>query len=348
MTNKQWKNLVDIIGGKVTEELPVGFIIDSPWLPDWAGISIMDYFTDGRMWFEANLKVVEQFPDIMFLPGFWSEYGMCTEPSAFGCKSIWSENEFPSAAKLITDTCQIDSLEKPDPKKDGLCPFVIKRLKHFQNEIEEKGHAVKFAVSRGPLNLASFLMGTTEFLIACKTQADKAHKLLTIITDFIAEWVQFQAQSFDSIDGILVLDDIVGFLGKEDFEEFALPYLKRTFEAVDVAVKFFHNDAEGLVCAPFLTETGVNLFNPAFKHSISELKELTNNKVTLLGNIPPRDVLANGNADDVKHSVNDLVDSLKDKSRIIISCGGGMPPHVSTENIETFYSIAKGITNQLR
>ena len=32
----------------------------------------------------------------MFLPGFWSEYGMCTEPSAFGAKCVWYENAFPS------------------------------------------------------------------------------------------------------------------------------------------------------------------------------------------------------------------------------------------------------------
>ena len=31
----------------------------------------------------------------MFLPGFWAEYGMCTEPSAFGAKLVWTEDDFP-------------------------------------------------------------------------------------------------------------------------------------------------------------------------------------------------------------------------------------------------------------
>ncbi|MDO9154543.1 MAG: hypothetical protein Q7U47_12720 [Paludibacter sp.] len=30
--------------------------------------------------------------------------------------------------------------------------------------IESAGHKIRFSVSRGPLNVASFLMGTTEFL----------------------------------------------------------------------------------------------------------------------------------------------------------------------------------------
>jgi uroporphyrinogen-III decarboxylase len=304
---------------------------------------IMDYFTDSRLWFEANLKAVERFGDIMFLPGFWSEFGMCTEPSAFGCKCIWPENEFPTAAKLIIDTSQIDYVKKPNPRTDGLCPFVIKRLKQFQKEIEAKGHTIKFAVSRGPLNLASFLMGTTEFLVTCKTETEKVHKLLNTITDFIVDWIQTQAETFTSIDGVLILDDIVGFLGEEDFKKFALIYLKRIFDALNAKVKFFHNDAEGLVCTPFLPQIGVNLFNFSFKHSISELKELSGNKVTMMGNIPPRDVLANGTVEDVRQNVKDVIDSLEDKSRVILSCGGGMPPGVPTENIEVFYSAVKSI-----
>ena len=341
MTNEQWNKLIDIIDGKVTDELPVGFIIDSPWLPNWAGISLMDYFSDGHLWYDANIKAIEQFPDIMFLPGFWSEYGMCTEPSAFGAKCVWPDNEFPSAMKIITDTSQIDALAKPNPKTDGMCPFVIKRLERYQSEIEAKGHAIRFAVSRGPLNLASFLMGMTEFLIMMKTEPEKAHKLLDTITGFMVDWIEVQAETFATIDGVLILDDIVGFLGEDDFKEFALPYLKRSFAAADLKVKFFHNDAQGLVCAPYLPEIGVDIFNFGFEHSIAEMKELTGNKVTLLGNIPPRDVLAKGTVDDVTRTVKELVGVLEDKSRIILSCGGGMPPDAPTENIEAFLAAVR-------
>jgi uroporphyrinogen decarboxylase len=85
---------------------------------------------------------------------------------------------------------------------------------------------------------------------------------------------------------------------------------------------------------------GVNLFNPSFEHSIKELKELTNNKVAILGNIPPRDVLANGTPEDVKTAVKDSVAGLGDLSRVILSCGGGMPQNVSNENIEVFIKAA--------
>jgi uroporphyrinogen-III decarboxylase len=341
MRSEQWDMLLAVINGEVIEPIPVGFVIDSPWLPGWARISTIDYFSSEQMWFEANLKAVRKFPDIIFLPGFWAEFGMCTEPSAFGSKCSWQENELPYAHKIITDIQDIHSLSKPNPKTDGLLPLVLNRLKHYQGQIEQAGHAIKFAVSRGPLNVASFLTGSTEFLMAIRTNPDETHRLLEIVTNFIIDWLELQAGTFASIDGIFILDDIVGFLGEEDFKEAALPYLRRIFQSLDVAVKFFHNDAPGLICAPYLPQIGVNLFNFSFQHTLAQMKELTNpdkSGLTLLGNIPTRDVLAAGTPEDVRNSVKAALESVSDKSRIILSCGGGMPPDVSTENIKAILS----------
>jgi len=340
MTHEQWEKLLAVTNGELLEPLPVGFIIDSPWLPGWAGISVLDYYSSEQLWFESNLKAVRQFPDAMFLPGFWSEFGMCTEPSAFGAKCTWQENELPYADKVVADIQAAASLAKPNPKQDGLLPFALNRLRHFQYRIEREGHSVRFAVSRGPLNIASFLLGSTEFLMAIRTDPEETHKLLGTVTDFIIDWLELQAKTFPSIDGIFILDDIVGFLGDQDFRQAALPYLERIFKSSQASVKFFHNDAAGLVCAPYLAQMGVNLFNFSFQHSLARMKELTNNAVTLLGNIPTRDVLAAGTPDDVRKSVNEAIASVSDKSRIILSCGGGMPPDVPTENIETFISTA--------
>ena len=36
------------------------------------------------------------------------------------------------------------------------------------------------------------------------------------------------------------------------------------------------------------------MFNFSFEHSLGEIRELAGNEVVLVGNIPPRDVLAGG------------------------------------------------------
>jgi uroporphyrinogen decarboxylase len=49
MTDPQWQQLMDAINGGRLQPPPVGFIIDSPWLPGWAGMSALDYFaSDSR------------------------------------------------------------------------------------------------------------------------------------------------------------------------------------------------------------------------------------------------------------------------------------------------------------
>ncbi len=343
MTENQWKQLVDVVRGETVSPVPVGFIIDSPWLPRWAGHSIMDYFASEQVWLEANLKAVRDFPGVFFLPGFWSEYGMCTEPSAFGARCVFHENDLPFADKTLETPQQMAGLRKPDVKTDGLLPFALRRLQHLRLAIEKEGHAIKFAVARGPLNIASFLMGTTEFMIALKESPQESHAMLGTITEFLCEWLKLQKETIPTMDGIFLLDDLAGFLGEEDFAEFAAPYLKKSFNAFDSKVRFFHNDAGGLVCAPYLPDIGVNLFNFSFQHSLKEMKEKTAGKVCLLGNLPPRDVLAGGTPDDVRKGVKAMFEGVDDRRMIIASCGGGMSQNTPTENIEAFVEAVQDL-----
>ncbi|MBA7513994.1 Uroporphyrinogen decarboxylase [subsurface metagenome] len=335
MTDKQWKDLNDIVNGKILDPLPVGFIIDCPWLPNWAGMTILDYFTSDSLWFDANKKAIDTFPDVMYFPSFWSEFGMCSEPSAFGSRGTFPPNEFPHAHRTIFSVEDIASIQPPDPETDGLAPFMLNRLNLNQKKIEDIGFKIRFSISRGPLNIASYLMGTTEFLTAMMTNPDETHRLLTIITDYLDAWHDLQKKTFPSIDGILMLDDIIGFIGEDEFIHFGLPYLKRLYDK-DVSIKFFHNDAGYTSSIKYLPEIGINIFNMEFESDLNELKELTDNKVTMLGNIPPRDVLAAGSPNDVKKATSDLINSMQDRSRVIYSCGGGMPPGVKTENIKAF------------
>lgn len=340
MTDKQWIDLIAIVNGEKKHPLPIGFIIDCPWLPNWYGINILDYFTNDELWLKANLKAIDTFPEVMFLPGFWSEYGMCTEPSAFGAKCVFWKNEFPFAEKIIHTSDDIRKLKLPNPQTDGLLPFMLNRLVKAQPVIEKLGHKIRFSVSRGPLNIATFLMGTTEFLTSMMMEPEATHQLLRIITDFLKSWHKLQRDTFLTIDGIMMLDDIVGFVGEEEFLEFGYPYLKELYN-VNASVKLFHNDADCAMSVKYYPELGINLYNPGIQMTAKDLIEGTKHRTTILGNIPPRDVLAAGSPQDVENAVKELLASINDTSRLMLSCGGGMPPAVSTENIRAFISSAR-------
>ncbi len=345
MNKQQWHDLLCLISGEKPSNTPIGFIIDSPWLPGWYGISTLQYYCSDELWFEANKKAIEMFPEAMFLPGFWSEYGMCSEPSAFGAKQIWNQYNLPHADRVIHQIDDIPNLKKPNPKTDGMLPFILQRLITMQPRIQEMGHEIKFAVARGPLNIASFLMGTTEFMMALMMNPDEAHQLLKVITDFTVDWLRLQKETFPTIEGILLLDDIVGFIGETECAGFAVPYLKQAFGAFETKVRFFHNDAQGLISTPFLKEIGVNLFNFSFEHSINEIARLAGPGIVLLGNLPPRDVMAAGTPEQVAAQTRQMVTEVQDKSRVLWSVGGGMPQNVPGENIRAFIDTIQNLIN---
>jgi len=334
MTDNQWNDLLRVLGGEMLDPLPVGLIIDSPWLAGWHGVSMMDYFSDDECWWQANLEAVRRFPGVWLLPGFWAEYGMCTEPSAFGARSMFPENEFPFAAKMLHDYADVDKVTKPDCRTAGLGPFVIKRLARYRPKIEAAGHRIRFATSRGHFNIASYLLGHTELMIGVKTNPAEVHRLLDVVTDYVVDWLRHQADRFDSIDGIVVLDDLIGFLGEADFQQFAMPYLKRISQSVDCSVKLLHNDCHGLITARHMEAMGYNVFNFSFEHPVRQIRELAGDGVTLLGGVPPRDVLALGTPEDVARSAAEALAPLTDRRRVILSAGGGTPPGVSDENID--------------
>ena len=168
MTDEQWQILLAIIKGENLKPLPVGFIIDSPWLPNWAGISIFDYFSNPELWFLANIKAIKTFPEVLFSLVFGQSME-CVQsllplaPDVFGAKT---NSPLPKKFYKVS-VIYIIFLSLMYIKI--LLPFIIKRPIQFRKHIEEEGRRIRFAVSRGPLNIASFLMGSTDFLIALKT-----------------------------------------------------------------------------------------------------------------------------------------------------------------------------------
>ena len=62
MNDQHWNDLLAALRGEQSKPLPIGFIIDCPWLPNWYGVNILDYFQSDEVWFEANKKAIETFP----------------------------------------------------------------------------------------------------------------------------------------------------------------------------------------------------------------------------------------------------------------------------------------------
>jgi uroporphyrinogen decarboxylase len=329
----QWEFIKKCAKMEEVEEVPVGLIVDSPWIPGYLGMSTLEFFTIPEKWFEANVKISNEFPDVIFLPGFWVEYGMGTEPSGFGCKVSFYENTTPNVNHMISSMEEVEKLSIPNPKNDGLMPLALSMYRYIEPKVKDIGHSIKVVAARGPLTIASHIMGMTEFLIGMKMEPEKTHKLLKMTTATTKNWLEAQADVLSEVEGVMVLDDVVGFLSKDDYLEFAHPYLKEIFAAFPNCVKMYHNDTDNSVPYEFLEELQVNIFNFTHLQNIAKVRELVGNKVCLLGNIPPLDVLTKGTPDLVREKARTCISEYGSKAGLILSAGGGTSPGTPGENI---------------
>ena len=93
MLPEQWEIFKRAARLEKMDKIPMALIIDSPWIPGYLGIKHMDYYLDPELWFQSNLKIMQEFPDIIFVPSWWMEYGMAAEPSVLGAKiKFWQDN----------------------------------------------------------------------------------------------------------------------------------------------------------------------------------------------------------------------------------------------------------------
>jgi uroporphyrinogen-III decarboxylase len=333
MTDQQWAVLLQILDGQPIDPVPTGFLVDGPWFAGLQQVRLIDYLTDSREWLDANLQAVRQFPDVLWLPGFWAEFGMISNPPSFGAKCVWPQDGFPTCEPVLRGFDDIADLQVPDVHTDGLLPLIISRIQQNLPAIHAAGHKICFAAAHGPLTIGSYLLDHTPFFMGMRTEPAAIDRLIEITTQFVIDWLRWQKECFPTIDGILVLEDMMGFVGQQDFRRFALPAMTRIFASLDVSVRFLHNDAAGLITAQHLTEMNVNLFNFSFEHPIAEIRRLAGEGVTLLGNIPPRDVLGLGSARDVSRHAADILRQLPDHRRLILSGGGFTPPQFDAAKI---------------
>jgi uroporphyrinogen-III decarboxylase len=290
------------------------------------------------------LDIVQQFPEIIFIPGFWVEMGMAAEPSGFGCRINFFDHTTPTIHVCISSVDQVDQLVRPNPKQDGFMPIILNYYRYLEPRINDAGHQIKIVAARGPLAVAAHFLGVTDFLLGVKLDPKNTHKILKITTELSRNWLEEQASVLHDVEGVLLLDDIVGFLSPEDYLEFAHPYLQLIFNAFPDNLKVFHNDMDSVVSYPFLKELGVDIFNFTHLQPLSKVRDLVGDQICLMGNIPPLDVLAKGTPQDVKDSVNDRLSGLAHAQGFLLSAGGGVSPGTPKENILALIEAAHQFT----
>jgi uroporphyrinogen decarboxylase len=334
MKPEQWEIFKKAARLEKVEQIPLALIIDSPWIPGHLKISHLDYFLDPELWFQSNLKIHEEFPDITFLPSWWMEYGMAAEPSALGAKIKFWPNNTPSEVENLHNLDDLDKISKYDVEKDGFMALTLHRMRMQKQRIFDLGQVMPIVTARGPLCTAGFVRGTTNLMMDLIMDPDGAHRLIDLCTNLVIDWLKAQAITLgDGVEGIFLLDDIVGFVGEDDYKTFAHPYLKKICDAFPKDwIKIYHNDANVDACLQHLPDTGFNVLNWGKQTDISIVKETVGDRMCLMGNVNPLEIGVQGNTDQAYSATMEVLEKSQGEG-IILSLGGGVSPGMPGNNI---------------
>lgn len=338
-----WERFVAVARGQKTDRVPVACIVDSPWLPGYADIDTLDYFLKPDEWLRINLGLLERFPDVAWIPGFWVEYGMAAEPSVFGARIAWSHDAPPSIEPVPGGMAAVVNLDPPDPHTSGLMPLVLQLYADAERKLEPEGLGIKMVAARGPMAVGGWMLGVSDFLLALMTEPETAHRFMDLVTTTIISWLRAQLEVLRAPEGIMLLDDIVGMISPQTFDEFARPYLTRIFEAFPGLIKVFHNDTPCPRLVQPMSNVGFDVFNFSHKMDIGTVQAQMPN-VALMGNVPPLDLMVRGTPEQVEAWALECVRKTGGRG-LILSPGGGVSPGTRAECIDALVRAANASTS---
>lgn len=337
-----WEQFVQAARRGEPKQVPVALIVDSPWLPGYAGIDTRDYYLYPEQWLAINRGLEDRFPGAVWIPGWWIEYGMAAEPSAFGAKIRFYADRPPSVEPVVADLDFWARTIKPaDPREDGLMPLVVRQYEVLDERLRAEGQGVRMVCARGPMTVASWLTGIPPLMEGLAADPDAASRVLDAVTTTIIRWLHAQLDAVDAPEGIMLLDDLVGMVSKRLYQALIAPHLRRIFDEFDGLIRIYHNDTPCPHLLAALTETNFDVFNFSHETDIAAAKAAMGHCVALMGNVAPLDLGVRGTPEQVYQAARECLDKAAPGGGLILSFGGGVAPGTPPENIDALLQAAR-------
>ena len=195
--------------------------------------------------------------------------------------------------------------------------------------------------SWGPFTQAGLLFGAEPLMRNCLRDREAVRALL----DFTFELIK--AYSEEIIDlgidvGTLADPSASGdMVSKKTFEEFALPWLKKTFDwykskGLSTSLHICGNVTDRLDLLP---ESDADLMSLDYKVSMERAAEILGDKIVIGGNANPAGVLMTGDREEVRRAYLDIFEQVGDAPYVLMA-GCGIPAGVPISNIEVMRDLA--------
>jgi len=236
-------------------------------------------------------------------------------------------------APAIADATAIDKLRPADPRRDGILPLQLEALKRVMDAI---GNEVPVTGAlTGPFTNASFLIGAEPLTRLLLRNPDAVHRLCRVALESSLAY----ADAMIDLGGTPSLTDAMSsstVISPKQFREFSKPYLKKLIDHIGSRGRkvTLHICGKTRPIWSDMADTGAVCLSIDNAADLAEAKTAVGNRVRLMGNVPPSEIMLQGTPATVRQAVFRCVARAGDNPHgLIVASGCSLPTETPFVNI---------------
>lgn len=328
------------LSGERVDHIPFAIMSTNRIIANELGYTIRDMDDVDKL-----SDIVQYKYDHYKMVGLTEELSLRTMGHALGSKLIFPENDIDYIDEfLMEDELNMDLVEIPNPYTNEVLAPKLERA-HIQKE-RFPDMSIETEIP-GPITTAAAIRPIEKLLRDLRKQPDKVKELLEFCVQANMAWAKVFKEEFGP-SSVMVVDPVGcdDILSPKQVKEFALPYLKKQLN--------LYYELNGVkpnlhICGhtnkqwKYYKDLDIDFYSVDNCEDLEACKKEIEDKLIVVGNIPPVEVMRYGTIDDVIASVKDCIKKAGDaKSGYIAATGCGSPVGTPIENLDAFiYAINK-------
>ena len=260
---------------------------------------------------------------------------------AFGAELYYDKEVLPMPFKPAIDTLdKVDSLEVPDPEKDGRMPTVLECAELYTKNYKNKGFLYG-GVVEGPITAASNVVGVENLMRGMKKEPKLVHELLKKTTETAIEFGNAQLERGVDAIGIAEPTASATVISPEFFKEFAVPYLKRLNRKLNTIGTLIHICGYTQPIIEQWIKIPKTFIISVDNVDLAQTMETIGNKFTIVAGNISTTTLLRGSPQQIEMITKDIISKAAVKGKFAVCPGCDLAPGTPEENIFAFINAAK-------
>jgi len=329
LTGRQY--IISALKRQHLDRLPTTVLI-GPYCSRLTDYSVREILQDAKKSAEAHLAFYDRFrPDSVVVYN-----DIFLEAEAIGCEMEFPEDNISHPkAPLLDEKSKLTGLKVPDPKKDGRLPYFFELCERVRAAVSKTatmglGHS-------GPWNIAMHVRGAEELLIDTATDPEFVHELMKFSTEVVRAMgnALIEAGYTPSLGEASASCSLIS---PKIYREFIKPYHKELWDYFRTKGTFMNLHVCGYIdpIMEDILDTGINLISLDSPSSLKKLVDLSNGKVTIMGNVPTAH-FATSRREEMEKSIQDCLETAAEGSGFILASGCEIPLNSTEDRIDHFF-----------